>query len=101
MLFRSISSNTLDSGGKLYYNVLQEGCELMTISLRLSPDDAQLIRDYARLHGISVSEFMRRAALEKIEDELDVRAAEKAYAEYLADPATYTLDEIEKGYGLE
>ena len=44
---------------------------------------------------------MRRAALEKIEDELDIRAAEKAYAEYLADPVTYSLDEIEKEFGLQ
>ena len=73
----------------------------MTISLRLSPDDAQLIRDYARLHGITVSDFMRRAALEKIEDELDIRAAEKAYAEYLADPETISHEELMKEFGLE
>lgn len=73
----------------------------MTVSLRLSEDDTRLIKDYARLHGVTVSEFMRRAALEKIEDELDIRAAEKAYAEYLADPVTYSLDEIEKEFGLQ
>ena len=73
----------------------------MTVSLRMSEDDTRLIKDYARLHGISVSEFMRRAALEKIEDELDVRAAEKAYAEYLADPVTYSHEEIMKAFGLK
>ena len=73
----------------------------MTVSLRLSEDDTRLIKDYARLHGVTVSEFMRRAALEKIEDELDIRAAEKASAEYLADPVTYSLDEIEKEFGLQ
>lgn len=73
----------------------------MTVSLRMSEDDTRLIKDYARLHGISVSEFMRRAALEKIEDELDVRAAEKAYAEYLADPVTYSHEEIMKEFGLK
>ena len=73
----------------------------MTISLRLSEDDTRLIKDYARLHGVTVSEFMRRAALEKIEDELDIRAAEKAYAEYLADPVTYSHDEIMKEFGLK
>ena len=73
----------------------------MTVSLRLSEDDARLIKDYAKLHGVTVSEFLRHAALEKIEDELDVRAAEKAYAEYLADPVTYSLDEIEKDFGLQ
>ena len=73
----------------------------MTVSLRMSDDDTRLIKDYAKLHGVTVSEFMRRAALEKIEDELDIRAAEKAYAEYLADPVTYSHDEIMKEFGLK
>ena len=53
----------------------------MTMTLRISDEDSRLIKDFAKLHGISASEFMRRAALEKIEDELDIRAAEKAYAD--------------------
>ena len=73
----------------------------MTMTVRMSDEETRLIKDYARLHGITVSDFMRRAALEKIEDELDIRAAEKAYAEYLADPVTYSLDEIEKEFGLQ
>jgi uncharacterized protein (DUF1778 family) len=73
----------------------------MTMTLRINEEDAQLIRDYARLHGITVSEFLRRAALEKIEDELDIRAAEKAYADYLVDPVTYSHEEIMKEFGLK
>ena len=73
----------------------------MTMTVRMGDEETRLIKDYARLHGITVSDFMRRAALEKIEDELDMRAAEKAYAEYLADPVTYSLDEIEKEFGLQ
>ena len=72
----------------------------MTMTLRISDEDSRLIKDFAKLHGISVSEFMRRAALEKIEDELDVRAAEKAYAEYLADPVTYSHEEMGRLLGL-
>ncbi len=72
----------------------------MTMTLRISDEDSRLIRDFAKLHGISASEFMRRAALEKIEDELDVRAAEKAYAEYLADPVTYSHEEMGRLLGL-
>jgi uncharacterized protein (DUF1778 family) len=73
----------------------------MTLTLRINEEDARLIKDYARLHGITVSEFLRRAALEKIEDELDIRAAEKAYADYLADPVTYSHEEIMKEFGLK
>ena len=72
----------------------------MTMTLRITDEDSRLIKDFAKLHGISASEFMRRAALEKIEDELDVRAAEKAYAEYLADPVTYSNEEMGRLLGL-
>ena len=73
----------------------------MTITVRMGDEETRLIKDYARLHGITVSDFMRRAALEKIEDELDIRAAEKAYAEYLADPVTISHEELMKEFGLE
>lgn len=72
----------------------------MTMTLRLSDEDSRLIKDFARLHGISASEFMRRAALEKIEDELDIRAAEKACAEYLADPVTYSHEAMGRMLGI-
>ena len=72
----------------------------MIMTLRINEEDSQLIRDYARLHGITVSEFLRRAALEKIEDELDIRAAEKAYADYLADPVTYSHEEMKRMLGF-
>ena len=72
----------------------------MTMTLRISDEDSRLIKDFARLHGMSASEFMRRAALEKIEDTLDVRAAEKAYAEYLADPVTISHEEMGRMLGF-
>ena len=73
----------------------------MTISIRLNDADSMLIRKYADLNGMSVSELMRQAVLEKIEDELDLQAYEAALAEFRADPATYTLDEVEKELGLK
>lgn len=73
----------------------------MTMTLRTNEEESRLIHDYARLHGISVSEFLRRAALEKIEDEMDIHAAEKAYADYLADPETVSHEEIMKEFGLQ
>lgn len=73
----------------------------MTISIRLNEADSTLIRKYADLNGLSVSELMRQAVLEKIEDELDLKAYEAALAEYRANPVAYTLDEVEKELGLK
>lgn len=72
----------------------------MAISLRLSEEDTALIRNYADIHNISVSDLFRQAVLEKIEDEYDLNAYEKAVKEYQADPRTYSLDDVEKELGL-
>lgn len=73
----------------------------MVISVRLSEQENTLIKNYAKLYNTSVSDIIRRAILERIEDELDMRAYEKAKAEYLADPVTYSLDEVAKELGIE
>lgn len=73
----------------------------MVVSVRLSEQETSLIKDYAKLYNTSVSDIIRRSILERIEDELDLRAYEKAKAEYLADPVTYSLDEVAKELGIE
>ena len=72
----------------------------MTISLRLSDSDSELIRRYAELNGVSVSELVRQSVLERIEDEYDLGAYRAALAAYKADPVTFSLDEAEKELGL-
>lgn len=72
----------------------------MSISLRLSNEDALLIKNYANIHNISISDLFRQAVLEKIEDEYDLVAYNKAMAEYKEDSKTYSLDEVEKELGL-
>ena len=47
------------------------------LSLRLEKEDEQLIRDYARFYGMTVSEFLRKAAIERIEDEYDLNALQE------------------------
>jgi hypothetical protein len=72
----------------------------MTISLRLNNDDTQLIKSYAALNGISVSEAIRRAVIERIEDEFDLKAYNEALSEYKKNPVTYSLSEIERELDL-
>ena len=73
----------------------------MVVSIRLSEQETSLIKDYAKLYNTSVSDIIRRSILERIEDELDLRAYEKAKAEYLADPVTYSLDEVATELGID
>ena len=46
----------------------------MTISLRLSDEDTALIKKYAELNRMSVSELIRQSVIERIEDEYDLKA---------------------------
>lgn len=66
----------------------------MSISLRLNEVDTNIIKSYASMCGLSVSELIRRIVMEHIEEEFDLKEYEKAYAEYKKDPVTYTLDEV-------
>ena len=72
----------------------------MTISLRINEEDTSLIKAYAAMKQMSVSELIRRTMIEKIEDEYDLKVYEKAMAEYKKNPITYSLDEVEKELGL-
>ncbi len=72
----------------------------MTISVRLSDKDTQLIKTYAEMNSISLSDLIRNAVLEKIENEYDLGCYNKAIAEYKENSKTYTLDEIKKELGL-
>ena len=72
----------------------------MTISVRLSDKDATLFKTYAEMNGMSMSELIRSSVMERIEDEFDIKVFEEAMMEYLSDPVTYSLDEVEKELGL-
>jgi predicted transcriptional regulator len=69
-----------------------------TMSIRLDSDERDLFRAYAKTHGCSMSELMRRSTLEAIEDEADLadlRAARDADA-----GETFSLDEVSHMLGL-
>ena len=73
----------------------------MAISLRLTVEEESLIKEYAKLNNLSVSELVRQSVLERIEDEHDLHLYEDALAEYLTNPKTYTLEEVEKELKLK
>jgi hypothetical protein len=70
---------------------------MATIPLRLSEKDHELIKQYALLHSITVSELDRNVVIDLIENEIDIEAYNKAVAE---SQATYTLEEVKKELGF-
>lgn len=71
---------------------------MSTISIRVNHRDSELIRKYAKLKNTSVSELVRNAVIEKIEEELDADLFEQALTPM---ERIYTLDEAKKELGLQ
>lgn len=69
-----------------------------TMTIRLDEDEKHLISDYAKTFGTSVSEFMRHCALDRIEDELDLKTWKEAKAEFEADPVTLSAADVTRKY---
>lgn len=72
----------------------------MTISVRLSDADAELIKAYAKLNHIPLSALIRKLILEKIENEFDLDCYKKTVKAYNKNPKTYSLDEVKKELDL-
>jgi RHH-type transcriptional regulator, rel operon repressor / antitoxin RelB len=68
--------------------------ESMALSLRLTKKELELIKKFAELHGMSVSDLIRTSVFEKIDDVLDLASVEQAYQKYLKNPKTLSFDEI-------
>lgn len=73
---------------------------MTTITLNTTPQQETLLKAYAEAHQTTLADFLLSLALERLEDEEDAQLADQAYTEYLANPVTYTLDEMRQRYGL-
>ena len=72
----------------------------MTILVRLNEKDTELIKTCASINNISLSNLIRTAVLEKIENEYDLESYNKASEEYRKNPKTCTLEEVKEELGL-
>jgi len=70
-------------------------------SVRLTEEESGLIRSYCSLHGISMSDALKRALLERIEDEFDLAEYEAAKKRYEDNPVSHSLEEVRRELGLK
>lgn len=62
------------------------------ITVRMNYEDTNLIREFAKFHGKTISEFARETMLKAIQDEYDLQELKLAIAE---DNGIYhTMDEV-------
>ena len=72
----------------------------MVVSIRMTQEEKELADAYAKLNGVSLSEAIKRAYFEKIEDEYDIALADEALKKYKKNPVTYSHEEVKKMFGL-
>lgn len=54
----------------------------------------------SQTHSISLSQLIKEATLEKIEDEADLASYKEAMKAYNIDPRTYSPEEVDEMLGL-
>lgn len=70
------------------------------ISIRLDERVNEILSEYVNSKNISKAEFIRTAIVEKLEDDIDVELADKAYKEWNDNGRkTISLDEMMEKYG--
>jgi uncharacterized protein (DUF1778 family) len=67
------------------------------ISLRLNQEDENLIRQYAELNHMTLTDLIKNSVIEKIENEIDLKSFNKAMKEM---KKTYSFEEVKKELGL-
>jgi len=73
----------------------------MTLSLKLNENEIEIIRNYAKSKNQTISEVIRSAVIEKIEDEIDLIVYEEAMEEHLKNPQPRTFDQVWKAVNDE
>lgn len=81
----------------MYYN---RNTLIMVYSIRFSEDEQAIIEQYALLYGMKISEVIRKATMEMIEDEMDVQAFKEAKARFEKNPVTHTHEDVGKELGF-
>lgn len=69
---------------------------MSVLSIRMSEAEYKALEKYARVNSVSMNKAMKDAFFEKLEDEYDIECFDKAYADFLKDPATYSTEEVKK-----
>lgn len=69
------------------------------VSLRVSEQEKEWMEQYAKLHGINLSDAIKMAFFEKLEDEYDLKMVQSYEAEK-ATETFYSLEDTKKALGF-
>ena len=73
--------------------------KLKTLSLRISEEDLEVVKEFSKIKGKSVSELFRDSLLEKVEEYMDYNDAISALKEYEQDEVAFDTDTVKRVLG--
>ncbi len=68
----------------------------MALSLRISKEDEELFKNYAKMHNMTVSDLIKESVLKRIEDECDLQTYKEVLKQYEDDPQLTDINEFIK-----
>lgn len=75
---------------------------MSVISLRLNDNEEKILREISEVEGIGLSSYIKKIIFERLEDEYDIRIADKAYKNYLAtSEKTTSFADVVKELGFD
>ncbi len=72
-----------------------------TINLRINDEDNKLVREYAKANNITISDLVRSAVLEKIENDIDLKLYNQAMKDHKRNPQDISFDEMMTELGFD
>jgi len=69
------------------------------VSFRVSEQEKAWMDGYAKLHGVNLSDAIKTAFFEKLEDDYDIKTVTK-YEDEKGNIKFYTLDEVKSELGF-
>ncbi len=101
---RNNTDEKLDFLFLMYYNssILKEEIKMSVISLRLNEKEEKLLKEVSDFEGVGISSYIKKIIFEKLEDEYDIKLADKAYKNYIdSGMKTTSFDDLVKELGFD
>lgn len=71
------------------------------ISLRMNKEEEHLIKEYAKLNNITVSELFRTSVLARIENDIDLKLYREAIKEHRYNPSDISFNDMLRELDLD
>lgn len=75
---------------------------MSVISLRLNENEEKILKEVVDFEGIGLSSYLKKIIFERIEDEYDLKLANKAYENHIKNGSkTVKFDDLVKELGVD